>query len=331
MDYYQVNYHLMSLINFFSGSGALLAFLNGGVLMGSYWFLRSKFIRHASNVVASIVTSKETQVATQTLVEQLLSNTATQVETKKFLIELLSDHEVQDQIKTTMITIFETPEMKLATNQLVTSILQDEDTLKETRAFVSELLNSEEIQKDLQESALSLMKLEETQTTLTSLLTASLNSPEMIVMIQEFLQKKETVDSLNELVKTLIDNPATQFSIQQFLIETLKNSDVKVEVYAHIKNLLEEVMKDQEFNNIIVTFLSQTFMNSLDEPVNEKYIKDKMIEIMTSEDIKSAVSVSVIEVVEREDLKKSLGDNAVEALTSAIRKQYPKLAKWNVV
>ena len=65
-------------------------------------------------------------------------------------------------------------------------------------------------------------------------------------------------------------------------------------------------------------------MNALSEPVNEKFIKDKVIELLIAPDVMDSVSNSLIDVVKREDLKKIIGDSAVDAVSLAIRKHYPK-------
>ena len=46
--------------------------------------------------------------------------------------------------------------------------------------------------------------------------------------------------------------------------------------------------------------------------------------MLTSADVMGSVSTAIIDVVKRNDLEKTIGNSAVDAVSNAIRKHYPR-------
>jgi len=108
----------------------------------------------------------------------------------------------------------------------------------------------------------------------------------------------------------------------------VRDKELTQGIYIVIKTLLLDMIKDQEIEKILVDFISQTFMNALNQPINEKYIKDKIVELVTSESVMDSITESLKVVATRDDIKKVLGDSAIESISLAVKDKYPRIGKY---
>lgn len=304
-----INYDL------FSPQTIIKISLTIGLLTGSYFVLKNKLrqmiSKEANLIVNNLLISPELQASTTCFVHNCLNQPHLTTTASQFVISILNQPEVQNTLKMNIIDLFSKDDMKLSTNQLVVSILQDPTTQTELQTLIT-----------------TQFKMPTIKTALVELVTDVLNDNHTQETILLFFSKDETRQVLSQLVQKIVSDPEMNAQVQLFLIDLLKNARLKDEVYVTLKSLFDGMMKDIEFNQMLVTFLSQTLMSSLNEPVNEKFIKDKITELLTSDDIMNSVSTSIMEVVQRDELKKTIGDHSVEALTTAIKKHYPRLGKW---
>jgi uncharacterized membrane-anchored protein YjiN (DUF445 family) len=291
------------------------------IITGVYYLFHHRIDQAVSkkgaDLATDIVKSPDIQNATEGLIKQLFNQKTILDETNKFFISILSDPAVQAQIKETLINYLKADDMKTVINQFIAAILQDQSNLAEAKKFVVNLLADKDVQQLLKKILTDLLEDQETRKVVNEFVIVS-------------LQNDQVKKVLNELLTSVILNEETRLAVQTFLVGILRDPKMKEEIYLITKALLEEVMKDKDFNKILVEFLSTTIMNVLNEPVNEKYIKDKVVELMTSKDVMESISKSVIDVVQRDDLKKAIGDSAVTTISAAIKKHYPKSFGWMV-
>ena len=154
--------------------------------------------------------------------------------------------------------------------------------------------------------------------------TAMMKDDEIKVMVNEFLMSvisnRDVQKSIKEYLIETLNDAEIKIMVNNFLISTLKNINVKERLY----DILKEVVVDEAIEKIIVDYLSKVAMASLDTPVNSEYIRDKVIETITSSEVMESVTASLIEVIERDSVKKIIGDNAIDALSQALKKHFPK-------
>lgn len=294
----------------------------GSFIVAGFYYVFNKridetIVKKGSDLATDIVKSPDIQTATEGLVKQLFSQKTMIEETNKFFISVMSDQGVQTQIKETLISLVKTDEVKKVTNELIASILSDASNKEETRKFIMILLTDKSVQDELKKILSDLLQDEKTRQEVHNFVVSALQNDHI---------KKVLIDLLTSIVL----NDQTKQTLQELLVAILQNPQIKTEVYAILKALLEEMTKDKDFNKLLVEFLSTTLMNTLNTPVNEKYIKDKIIELLTAKDVMDSISNSIMDVIQRDDLKKVLGDTAVATLSMALKKHYPKSFGWMV-
>ena len=219
-------------------------------------------------------------------------------------------------------------DMEVATEKLTKNLLNRKDLIDETSKFAISVFSDQAVQKLILDNIRDILKTEsiknEAKLFISSLITDPSIQKDFEKIIAELMKNDEVRKVLNDLLASILVNDQIKLAIQDFLIDILKNARLKNEVYNTLKGLLTEFTQDPDMNVILVKFISTTLMNSLNEPVNEKFIKDKIVELLTSTDVMDSVSKSIMDVVKRDDLKKIIGDSAVDAVGLGIRKHYPR-------
>lgn len=220
------------------------------------------------------------------------------------------------------------PELQKSSESLFKQFINQKDILDETSKFAIAVLSDTAIKNKIKDTLIDYIKTEqikaEVKMFVTSLIIDPLIKKELETMLTDLMKNDEIRKVLADLLTSVLQNEQTKQTIQDFLIDILQNARLKNEVYSTLKGLLKDFTQDPDMNKILVEFISVTLMNALNEPVNERFIKDKVVELLTSNDVMDSVSISLMEVVKREDLKKVIGDSAIETLTAAIKKNYPR-------
>lgn len=288
-------------------------------IYGIYYCFRPQINKiiatEATAIATEVVKSSDIQNASEILVKELLNQKNVKDETNKFVISMISDPTIQ---------------LKLVEvgQKFINSILQDEVTYNESKKFIMKLSDDQSVKEELKKLMLDLIKDDESQKVLIDLVINLLNDVKTQKEFQNFivgiLRDEIIKKNIVNFLTNILENDEIKQSIQKSLITILRDIQIKNEVYATLKGLLDELTKDDAIKKLLVEFIGKTFMDALNEPVNDKYIKDKVIELLTAPAIMDAVSIALMDVVQREDLKKTIGDSAIIALTTAIKKNYPR-------
>lgn len=153
-------------------------------------------------------------------------------------------------------------------------------------------------------------------------------SPDVINGLNQLLKHEELVKNVSEFIKVIVSDPhivetikntlqkiladeKIQMTIHEFLLMTLANVQVKNQIYDVLKKLFTELSNDDDIKQLIIKFVSTTLMESLNKPVNEKLLKDKLIEMISNDEI-----------------KKEFGDNIVKAVRVAVKEQLPTIGMF---
>jgi hypothetical protein len=190
----------------------------------------------------------------------------------------------------------------------VNAILERETLKEKTNKFVADIVNDQDIHKSSINALKILANNEDTLNILIKLLVTVGQDP-------------STQTLVSSTIKNILDDPETSEKLKSFIKKILEDDELRTSAYKVIAQMFKDLTEDDAIKQIIIEYTNTTLLSAINDPVNERSVKDEMIRLLTCDEIKDAVKSSLIEVANREDLKKAVGDNAVGAVKSAIGRQ----------
>jgi uncharacterized membrane-anchored protein YjiN (DUF445 family) len=146
---------------------------------------------------------------------------------------------------------------------------------------------------------------------------------------QLILSSQEVSKEIIKISTEVVNSPDINTAVLQLSSTILQDLNLKQDVYKLLTYVMIDLTKDPDMAKLLIEFISQTAMSALDEPVNDKLIKTKVIEIVTSQDVMDTMAQTLMEVVSRDDLKHVIGESAIATISTAIKKHYPKsFGRW---
>lgn len=200
---------------------------------------------------------------------------------------------------------------------------------KESTVVVKDIIKSKDLQSATQHFLGNLLN--EADNPIVKVLT----DPAIQIKTTEFINKvlndlidnEDTNQTLikhaKKLLNTLLEDETMIAKTKEFASKILQDEAFLSDVRNIVKQLITHILKNQEMEEQLNTYVSRVLMTTLDQPVNETTIRNKVTQILTSDDIINSVSNSLIAVSNKEEFKTQVATNLVSAVMKAIKDYFP--------
>jgi hypothetical protein len=144
-----------------------------------------------------------------------------------------------------------------------------------------------------------------------------------MTIINSILTNKDLETAMINAVTDVISSDKVKQQVSTLILELLHNDEIQKSAYQYLKDLVKDFVKDEPTKQLLVTYLSGLLLESLSAPVNEQTVKDKVVELIDSPEVKSSLTTQLVAIADSDTVKTEIGLSAVEAVVAALKAKYP--------
>ncbi len=215
--------------------------------------------------------------------------------------------------------------MSRESESVVNEIIKSEDLKKAINHFFGDMLGKEDnvIVQTLEDENIQL----KTTNFINKILTNVVNDVEMNKLIKsklrEIMVDEEIKKITQSFIQDIVNNEALINDIKQIILNIFKSEEFVTESRNLAGQLVTDLLNNHELETQLNTYISKLLLTTLDEPVNETTIKNKLIQIVSGDDVINTIANNIIAVSNRQDVKEQVSKNLVEGVVEAIKKHFP--------
>jgi pantoate kinase len=137
-------------------------------------------------------------------------------------------------------------------------------------------------------------------------------------ILDDPITNQKLTNCCKKIINNLVNDPEQITMIKIFTLTVIRDEEVVSNVRKVIKQLINDLLENPEMEDHLNKYVSRVLMTTLDQPVNEMTIRNKIVQILRSDDVIDSVSTSLIDVSNKEEVKKQIANNLLSGVMKVI-------------